>query len=207
MLKPSADFRVCQPREATADAYTVTAFPESALVPGTPNPRLMSGALVRALLISAGECGGAVAMDELTDTVVFTYAAGMFHRTGQMAVPLTADKPMCGTCGQWETEHRNPNASCCDTFNAEPAPGSDANPWCRNPRCGQPRTHHGRRHTVACSLTPHRPECECRTCLCTCEGVWWEPEEKCMPDCDYMTAGQLSEHCYPPAYEYRITYF
>ncbi|RNG31852.1 hypothetical protein EEJ42_08460 [Streptomyces botrytidirepellens] len=138
------------PSEVTFAAYSVTASPESDLIPGIPNPRPMSGALLRALLINADECGGMLAMDDLSKTVVFTYASGMFHTAVQEARPLpTPPTPTCGECGQWESEHGNPNASCCDRFDVEPRPGTASNRLCS--ACRQPFLHHGRRYTVACS--------------------------------------------------------
>ncbi|MEU0857465.1 hypothetical protein ABZ352_18780 [Streptomyces griseofuscus] len=138
------------PSEVTFAAYSVTSSPASALVPGARNPRRMSGALLRALLINAVECGGALAVDDLSKTVGFTYASGTFHVMVQEARPLpTPRTPVCGTCGQWESEHGNPNASCCDAFDVQPRPDTAANPLCG--RCRQPQTHHGRRFTVACA--------------------------------------------------------
>ncbi|MFJ5142964.1 hypothetical protein [Streptomyces sp. NPDC088707] len=135
--------------EVTFAAYAVTATPASDLIPGTPNPRPMSGALLRALLINAKECGGALALDDLSKTVGFTYAAGMFHVMVQVARPLpTPRTPTCGECGQWKSEHRNPNATACEKFDVEPRPDSPSNRLCL--RCRQPFLHHGRPYTVAC---------------------------------------------------------
>lgn len=145
-----AEFRLCDPREATFAAYVVHASPKSALVPGTPNPRRMSGALVRAQLVSSRRCGGSIALDDLTGTVAFTYDSGMFHRMVQVATPVAVFMWECGTCGQWGSEHHNPNASACDAFDVEPRRGTPANPLCLREECGQPRTHHGRTFTVAC---------------------------------------------------------
>lgn len=147
----TAEFRLCDPGEATFAAYVVRASPASALVPGVPHSRPMSGGLVRAQLVSARRCGGSIALDDLDGTVAFTYDSGMFHRLVQMATPLTSSIPLCGTCDQWESEHRNPNASACDRFDVDPRPGTPANPLCLREECGgHPRTHHGRPFTVAC---------------------------------------------------------
>ncbi|MFC8538069.1 hypothetical protein ACFUJY_29715 [Streptomyces sp. NPDC057249] len=108
----------------------------------------MSGGLVRAQLVNARACGGSIVLDDLSGTVAFTYSSGTFHRMVQVATPLTSSIPLCGTCGQWESEHRNPNASCCDQFTFKKRPGTLHNPLCR--ACQQPRTHHGRPFTVAC---------------------------------------------------------
>ncbi|KIF00923.1 hypothetical protein PL81_38535 [Streptomyces sp. RSD-27] len=152
MSLPSADFRPCEPGESTFAAYLVTASPASCLVPGTTNPYSMSGAMLRALLINARELGGAMALDELTGEIAFTYELGTFHRMVQMAVPLTNRYPLCGTCGQWESEHRNPNASACDQFGIYPRAGTQFNPLCLAEDCGgYPRTHHSRRYAVSCS--------------------------------------------------------
>ncbi|MEU4266213.1 hypothetical protein ACYCCF_30135 [Streptomyces argenteolus] len=53
----------------------------------------------------------------------------------------------------------------------------------------------------------HGSHCECRACLCDCGCYQFEPREKCHPDCSYNNIGAMSDHCYPPAYEYRVTYF
>ncbi|MFD4933471.1 hypothetical protein [Streptomyces virginiae] len=201
MSLPSTDFRPCEPRESTFAAYLVTASPASCLVPGTTNPRSMSGALLRALLINARECGGAVAMNELTGEIGFTYASGTFHSMVQTAVPLPNRYLLCGTCSQWESEHGNPNPTACDKFDVKPRPGTDANPFCLNEDCRYPLTHHGRPYTVACSTfqryplpqdpaCPHGEDCERRACLCDCGGFESEPMEKCHPDCSYMSLGQ-----------------
>ncbi|MGW0757092.1 hypothetical protein ACWD1Y_11490 [Streptomyces sp. NPDC002814] len=145
-----AEFRLCDPREATFAAYVVHASPASALVPGVPNPLRMSGALVRVQLVNARQCGGSIALDDLTGTVAFTYASGTFHRMVQVATPLAVFTEQCGECGQWESEHRNPNASACDRFDVEPRPGTPANPLCLAEACGQPRTHHGLWFPLAC---------------------------------------------------------
>lgn len=155
MFRPLTD-----PSEVTFSAYSVTASPARHLNPGTPNPRPMSGALLRALLINAIECGGALALDDLSKTVGFTYADGTFHVMVQEARPLpTPRTPACGECGQWKSEHRNPNATACDAFDVQPRPDSPANPLCGE--CRQPKTHHGRRYTVACgsfTTSPPLPE-------------------------------------------------
>ncbi|MEV0778906.1 hypothetical protein [Streptomyces sp. NPDC050428] len=146
----SAMFRpLTDPSEATFAAYSVTAtgcrFPN----PDAPNPRMVSGALLRALLINAKECGGALAMDDLSRTVGFTYDAGTFDGMVQEARPLpTPRTPTCGECGQWDDEHRNPNATACDKFDIEPRPDTPSNALCA--QCRQPFLHHGRRYTVAC---------------------------------------------------------
>ncbi|MFD9248328.1 hypothetical protein [Streptomyces bottropensis] len=57
------------------------------------------------------------------------------------------------------------------------------------------------------SLPRHSSLCECRACLCDCGAYQYEPMEKCHPDCSYNTVGRMSDHCYPSAAEYRITYF
>ncbi|MFD8118694.1 hypothetical protein [Streptomyces microflavus] len=57
------------------------------------------------------------------------------------------------------------------------------------------------------SLSRHSAHCECRACLCECGTYQYEPKEKCHPECPYMALGRMSEHCYPPSYEYRISYF
>lgn len=150
--EPSAigEFRLCDPREATFAAYVVHASPASAVVPGMES-RPMSGGLLRAQLVNARQCGGSIVLDDLSGTVAFTYASGTFHRMVQVATPLTSSIPLCGTCDQWESEHRNPNASACDRFDVDPRPGTDANPLCLREECGgYPRTHHGRPFTVAC---------------------------------------------------------
>ncbi|WP_330335663.1 hypothetical protein OHS33_39180 (plasmid) [Streptomyces sp. NBC_00536] len=148
---PVTDFRLCEPRESTFAAYLVTSSRPGQLDPQTPNPRSMSGALLRALLINARECGGSVAMDELTGEIAFTYAEGTFHDMVQTAVPLTNRHSLCGTCGQWKSEHGNPNVTACDQFGIYPRAGTDFNPLCLAEDCGgYPRTHHGRRYTVAC---------------------------------------------------------
>ncbi|MEU7228988.1 hypothetical protein [Streptomyces chrestomyceticus] len=152
MFRPLTDVS-----EVTFAAYSVTASPASALVPGTANPRPVSGALLRALLINAIECGGALAMDDVSRTVGFTYADGTFHVMVQEARPLpTPRTPTCGTCGQWESEHGNPNAACCDKFDVKPCPGTPANPRCS--KCNQPASHHGRRYTVACRSYMGEPQ-------------------------------------------------
>ncbi|WP_030372397.1 hypothetical protein [Streptomyces rimosus] len=152
MFRPLTDVA-----EVTFAAYSVTASPASALVPGTPNPRRMSGALLRAMLINAIECGGALSMDDVSRTVGFTYASGTFHGMVQEARPLpTPRTPTCGTCGQWESEHHNPNATACDKFDVEPRPDTPANPRCE--MCSQPASHHGRRYTVACRSYMGEPQ-------------------------------------------------
>lgn len=145
MFRPLLD-----PSEVTFAAYCVTASATRHLNPDAPNPRLVSGALLRAMLINAAECGGALALDDLSKTVGFTYASGMFHVMVQEARPLpTPRTPTCGECGQWESEHRNPNGTACDRFDVEPRPDTPSNPRCS--ACCQPFLHHGRRYTVACS--------------------------------------------------------
>ncbi|MCZ1012050.1 hypothetical protein [Streptomyces lydicus] len=147
----SAMFRpLTDPSEAVFAAYSVTASPAGHLNPGTPNTRPMSGALLRAMLINAQECGGALALDDLSKTVAFTYASGTFHVMVQEARPLpTPRTATCGECGQWKTEHRNPNVTACDKFDIEPRPDTPSNSRCR--ACCQPLLHHGRSYTVACS--------------------------------------------------------
>ncbi|RSS95090.1 hypothetical protein EF903_05470 [Streptomyces sp. WAC05292] len=147
-----ADFRRCSPAEATFVAYLKTVFPPSDLIPGRENPHPVSGALLRARLINALECGGAVALDELTGEIAFTYADSSFPGYVETAVPLTNPHPLCGTCGQWEREHGNPNPTACDRFDVTPRPGTADNPLCLAEDCGgYPRTHHGRPYAVACS--------------------------------------------------------
>ncbi|MFF0754459.1 hypothetical protein [Streptomyces sp. NPDC004267] len=102
-------------------------------------------------LISARQLGGSIVMDDLTGAITFTYESGTFHNLAQTANPLSLSIPECGTCGQWVGEHRNPNPTACDAFDVEPRPGTPANPLCPSEGCGQPRTHHGRPFTVACS--------------------------------------------------------
>ncbi|MEU9925064.1 hypothetical protein AB0H51_27915 [Streptomyces griseoluteus] len=141
--------RLCDPAEASFAAYTVTASHPGLLDPGTPNPRPMSGALLRALLINARECGGAMALDDLSGSVEFTYASGTFHHMVQTARPLPdSQTPECDTCGQWESEHGNPNVSCCDGFQDWHRAGTAGNPLCKT--CKEPFRLHGRRYTVAC---------------------------------------------------------
>ncbi len=141
--------------EVTFAAYSVTVHPSKlapwALNPDAENPYAVSGALLRAVLINAVECGGALAVDEVSKTVGYTYASGTFDALAQEARPLpTPRTPTCGECGQWESEHGNPNASCCEKFDVEPRPDSVSNRLCL--RCRQPFLHHGRRYTVACRL-------------------------------------------------------
>ncbi|MBG7704873.1 hypothetical protein HCJ76_44130 [Streptomyces sp. MC1] len=141
--------RLCDPAEASFAAYTVTASHPGLLDPGTPNPWPVSGALLRALLINARECGGAIVLDDLTGTIEFTYASGTFHRMVQTARPLPdCQTQECDTCGQWESEHGNPNASCCDDFQDWRRPGTVGNPLCET--CKEPYRFHRRRYTVAC---------------------------------------------------------
>jgi hypothetical protein len=54
---------------------------------------------------------------------------------------------------------------------------------------------------------PHSDHCECRACLCDCGTYRADPREKCHPECSYSTLGQASEHEYPPADQWRITYW
>ncbi|MFF4188154.1 hypothetical protein ACFYZ9_33665 [Streptomyces sp. NPDC001691] len=154
--EPSAEFRpLTDPAEVTFAAYSITVHPSKvlapwALNPEAENPHAVSGALLRAILINAVECGGALALDDLSKTVGYTYASGTFHALAQEARPLpTPLIPTCGECGQWKSEHRNPNGSCCDAFTFKRRPGTLHNPLCGT--CEQPRTHHGRRYTVACA--------------------------------------------------------
>ncbi len=155
-VEPSAEFRpLSDPAEVSFAAYSVTVHPSKvlnpwALNPDAENPYVVSGALMRAILINAAECGGALALDDVSKTVGYTYASGTFHALAQEARPLpTPGTPTCGECGQWESEHRNPNASCCAAFTLKPRPATLHNPLCGT--CEQPRTHHGRRYTVACA--------------------------------------------------------
>ncbi|WP_275466289.1 hypothetical protein [Streptomyces noursei] len=149
MFRPLTDVS-----EVTFAAYSVTVHPSHVLNPGAlnpdaENPHAVSGALLRAILINAVECGGALAIDDLSKTVGYTYASGTFHALAQEARPLpTPRTPTCGECGQWESEHRNPNGSCCDKFDVEPSPDSSSNPRCL--LCRQPFLHHGRPYTIAC---------------------------------------------------------
>ncbi|MEU3502617.1 hypothetical protein ABZ726_18265 [Streptomyces hundungensis] len=154
--EPSAEFRpLTDPAEVTFAAYCITVHPSKvlnpwALNPEAENPHAVSGALLRAILINAVECGGALALDDLSKTVGYTYAAGTFHALAQEARPLpTPRRPTCGECGQWESEHRNPNATACDKFDVEPRPDTPPNRLCLH--CCQPFLHHGRRYTVACA--------------------------------------------------------
>ncbi|WP_433860237.1 hypothetical protein [Streptomyces kronopolitis] len=147
----TAQFRpLTDPSEVTFAAYSKTVFaPAWNLVPDVPHTTVVSGAFLRALLIDAIRCSGAVAVDDLSRTVAFTYAAGMRdHATFECRPMPTPRTPICGECGQWESEHRNPNATCCDKFDVEPRPDSASNPLCA--KCDQPFLHHGRRFAVAC---------------------------------------------------------
>lgn len=135
--------------EAMFAGYSVTA-PARQRNPGAPNLYIMSGALLRAVLINAMACGGALALDDLSQTVGFTYASGTFHVMVQEARPLPLGRALeCGECGQWKSEHRSPNASACSSFDVQPQPGTESNPLCSG--CRQPFLHHGRRYTVACA--------------------------------------------------------
>ncbi|MEV0487307.1 hypothetical protein AB0I69_42745 [Streptomyces sp. NPDC050508] len=147
----TAMFRpLTSPAEVMFAAYSKTAFvPEWNRVPNVPLTRVVSGAFLRALLIDAIRCSGALAFDDLSRMVAFTYAAGMYdHATFECRPMPTPRTPICGECGQWESEHGNPNATCCNKFDVEPRPDTPQNPLCGG--CDQPFLHHGRQFTVAC---------------------------------------------------------
>ncbi|MER7761556.1 hypothetical protein [Streptomyces sp. NPDC097619] len=189
----------CAPSDAQFPAYVLTTVPASDVMHGRPNPHPVSRALLRALLINAAECGGAMAQDGLTGEISFTVSAGRPMGSARIALPMTNPHERCGTCGQWESEHGNPNPTACDDYSRYPRPGSLDNPLCMTPGCGMPLTHHGRPYAVSCNdFTPHPAGCECRWCLCDCHTVLEAPGERCHPDCSYENVGRLSDHCRDP---------
>ncbi|MCM2388812.1 hypothetical protein [Streptomyces albipurpureus] len=115
-----------------------------------------SGALVRARLINARQCGGAIAVEESGDAtkVVFTSHAGRFDQATYTAVPTTGEtQSECAVCGQWQAEHETPVAACRN-FSTGPIAFTADNPGCAS--CKQPKTQHGGRSrgaffTLACS--------------------------------------------------------
>jgi hypothetical protein len=132
------------PAEARFAAYSITAEGPAA-DPGAPGT-VCSGALLRAILVNVQDDGGPLELHVARRSVRYRYRDVLDVFT---ATPFPNPRyPVCAVCGQWESEHRNPNASACGAFTAVPAPGTAGNALCR--LCEQPYLHHGRRFTVAC---------------------------------------------------------
>lgn len=145
---PSVPFT--DPAEATFPAYRVFVYGPHVLP--DQKGQVMSLALMRAVLINATrDTGGSMAKDDLTGALTYRYPelSDVF-----VAHPdPDPGKPLCSACGQWDSEHANPNGTAC-AFHVRLSPVD--NPECFN--CDQPLHHHGRRYTVACDDYAHADE-------------------------------------------------
>lgn len=137
--------RFTDPATAKAPAYRMFVYGTYALSnqPG----QVMSLALMRAVLIDATvRNDGSMARDEESGSLMYEYpglqdvfVAHPYPDFGQ---------PRCTRCGQWKSEHANPNATACDMFVIHP-PEDFVHRRCAE--CQQPLLHHGRLFTVACN--------------------------------------------------------
>ncbi|MFJ4342644.1 hypothetical protein [Streptomyces sp. NPDC088915] len=134
------------PADATFPAYRVFVYGPHVLP--DQKGQVMSRALLRAMLINATKDNcGSMARDELSGGLRYRYPDLPDTFVAHPDPDLRLRE--CATCGQWVSEHANPNGSACATFTAQPEPGSTGNPLCE--RCRQPYKHHGRSLTVACA--------------------------------------------------------
>ncbi|MFJ8301316.1 hypothetical protein ACIQ9R_36195 [Streptomyces sp. NPDC094447] len=132
------------PADATFPAYRVFAYGPHVL--SRQKGQVMSGALMRAVLLNVTrDNDGSMSQDEVTGALAYRYPdlpdVFVAHPDPDPHLPL------CAKCGQWESEHANPNGTACDAFTVLPAGHRDT-AECSD--CRQPRLHHGGRYTVAC---------------------------------------------------------
>ncbi|MDQ8707849.1 hypothetical protein RCO28_36080 [Streptomyces sp. LHD-70] len=103
------------PSEANFPAYAVT-YQEPCALPGSrPRSVIRSGGRVRVALVRALRAElGAASLEEITGVVCFTYGGlpGVF-----VATPVPdPGYPKCSGCGQWGSEHGQPDGDACGLF-------------------------------------------------------------------------------------------
>ncbi|MFB8025925.1 MULTISPECIES: hypothetical protein [unclassified Streptomyces] len=153
--------RFTDPAMASFAAYRMFVYGDNVMSdqPG----QVMSMALMRAVLINVTELDGYMVLDELSGSLMYKFPdiADVFIAHPDPDKETDGSRYLCAVCGQWKSEHRNPNGTACDGFHVRPVHGCADNPRCVH--CDEPKLHHGRRYTVACDAFEAKPVPEYRT--------------------------------------------